>query len=99
MRTTHTEKPTCFAWLLAKYGATLTADEVAETLRINRKDVWLLSTKKLLTPLGTVTPLCTKWFATIAVAELLEDAEWLNRARRIIQRSNAERYKKRQEAA
>ena len=99
MRTTHTDKPTCFAWLLAKYGATLTADEVAETLRIRRKDVRLLSSKKLLTPLGNATPSSVKWFATFAIAELLENVDWLNRARRIIQRNNVERGKRDKEAA
>ena len=37
--------------------------------------------------------------ATFAIAELLENVDWLNRARRIIQRNNVERGKRDKEAA
>ena len=80
-----------FAVLFAKYGAKMTVEEVALAMRFSERDIKFLAMKKQLKALGKPKNQSVKWYSTHYIAELIEDASWLDKAVQMVQTHNTNR--------
>lgn len=65
---------------LTTLPARLSTDEAANYLGFQRDHIAILVKAGLLKPLGQPKPNCEKYFATVKLMELRQDAQWLSRA-------------------
>ena len=75
--------------------ARLTAEQTAEILGFQLHDIHVLVAAKLLQPLGSPAANAPKYFATVVIEALAENADWLARATRTLTKHWAEKNSKR----
>ena len=83
--------PLVFAYLCVEYGAKMNVEQVQVVLRFCKNDVKRLVAAKMLPTLGKPKHNSVKWFATITIAKLAQDSDWLSKAVKLCQTYNNKR--------
>jgi hypothetical protein len=62
------------------------AEQTAKLLGFAEHDIPILTSGRLLLPLGKPTPNAPKWFCTCEIISLVADRDWLSKATQILSR-------------
>ncbi len=73
-------------WPFLHLPARINAEQTAKLLGFAEHDIPILTSARLLLPLGKPTPSAPKWFCTCEMISLVADRDWLSKATQTLSR-------------